>query len=182
MAGSSPAMTRSAPVVTESVAAMADEPFTLRPAGPADAAEVLRLVRALAEYERLADEVTATEDHFARALAGPTPRAHAVLAEAGGSAVGLALWYYTFSTFAGGPDLFLEDLFVEPAHRGTGIGVALFRHLARTARDEGCRRMEWRVLNWNQPSIDFYHRIGARPVQDWTAMQLQGPALAALAA
>ena len=162
--------------------AIGTETFTLRPAAPADAAAVFRLVRALADYERLADQVTATEDHFARALAGPAPRAHAVLAEAGGRAVGLALWYYTFSTFAGGPDLFLEDLFVEPAHRGTGIGVALFRHLARTARDEGCRRMEWRVLNWNQPSIDFYHRLGARPMRDWTVMRLERDALAALAA
>ena len=161
---------------------MAADPFTLRPAAPADAAAVFRLVRALADYERLADQVTATEDHFARALAGPAPRAHAVLAEAGGSAVGLALWYYTFSTFAGGPDLFLEDLFVEPAHRGTGIGLALFRLLARIARDEDCRRMEWRVLDWNQPSIDFYHRLGARPMRDWTVMRLERDALAALAA
>jgi GNAT superfamily N-acetyltransferase len=184
-----PAMTRStavvttgAPVLTGSMSAMAADPFTLRLATPADAAEVLRLVRALAEYERLADQVTATEDHFARALAGPAPRAHAVLAEAGGRAVGLALWYYTFSTFAGGPDLFLEDLFVEPGRRGQGIGLALFRHLARTAQDEGCRRMEWRVLDWNQPSIDFYHRLGARPMQDWTVMRLERDALAALAA
>jgi GNAT superfamily N-acetyltransferase len=157
------------------------DPFTLRDAAPDDAAHVLRLVRALAEYERLLDHVTATEQHFARALAGPAPRAHAVLARVGDEPVGFALWYYTFSTFAGGPDLFLEDIFVAPAHRGTGIGLALFRFLARRARAETCRRMEWRVLNWNQPSIDFYHRLGARPMQDWTVMQLQGPALAALA-
>ena len=160
---------------------MAD-PFVLRPATAADAPHILHLVRALAEYEHLADQVTATADHFARALAAPAPRAHAVLAWVGAAPVGMALWYYTFSTFAGGPDLFLEDLFVEPAHRGSGIGLGLFHHLARAARAEGCRRMEWRVLNWNQPSIDFYHRLGARPMQDWTVMQLRGDALAALAA
>lgn len=161
---------------------MTAEPFTLRPATPADAATVFRLVRALAEYERLAHQVTATEAHFARALAGPAPRAHAVLAEAGGEAVGLALWYYTFSTFAGGPDLFLEDLFVAPGHRGLGIGLALFRHLARIAQADSCRRMEWRVLDWNQPAIDFYHRLGARPMQDWSVMRLERDALAALTA
>ena len=161
---------------------MTAEPLTLRPATPADAATVFGLVRALAEYERLAHQVTATEAHFARALAGPAPRAHAVLAEAGGEAVGLALWYYTFSTFAGGPDLFLEDLFVAPTHRGLGIGLALFRHLARVAQADSCRRMEWRVLDWNQPAIDFYHRLGARPMQDWSVMRLERDALAALTA
>ena len=161
---------------------MTDDPFTLRPATPADAATVFGLVRALAEYERLAHQVTATEAQFARALAGSAPRAHAVLAEAGGEAVGLALWYYTFSTFAGGPDLFLEDLFVAPTHRGLGIGLALFRHLARVAQADSCRRMEWRVLHWNQPAIDFYRRLGARPMQDWSVMRLERDALAALAA
>jgi GNAT superfamily N-acetyltransferase len=156
--------------------------FRLRDATPDDAADVLRLVRALAEYERMLHEVVATEDHFARALAGPAPKAYAALAWLDGQAVGLALWYYTFSTFMGGPDLFLEDLFVDPGHRGTGIGLAFFRYLAHRAQTEKCRRMEWRVLNWNQPSIDFYHRLGARPMQDWTVMQLEGPALAALAA
>jgi GNAT superfamily N-acetyltransferase len=158
------------------------DPCILGDATADDAPHILRLVRALAEYEHLLHEVTATEAHFARALSDPGPRAHAVLAWVAAEPVGLALWYYTFSTFVGGPDLFLEDLFVMPAHRGTGIGLALFRHLARRARAERCRRMEWRVLNWNQPSIDFYHRLGAKPMQDWTVMQLDGPALDALAA
>ena len=157
-------------------------PVILRAARPEDVGDVLRLVRGLADYERLLHEVTASEQHFMAALFAPCPRAHAVLAWIGAAPVGFALWYYTFSTFAGGPDLFLEDIFVEPAHRGAGIGRALFRHLARTARDENCRRMEWRVLNWNQKSIDFYRAIGARPMQDWTVQQLDGPALAALAA
>jgi len=157
-------------------------PVILRAARPEDVGDVLRLVRRLADYERLLHEVTANEQHFMAALFDPCPRAHAVLAWVESAPVGFALWYYTFSTFAGGPDLFLEDIFVEPAHRGTGIGRALFRHLARTAQDENCRRMEWRVLNWNQKSIDFYRSIGARPMQDWTVQQLDGPALAALAA
>ncbi len=157
-------------------------PVILRAARPEDAGDVLRLVRALADYEHLLADVTATEQHFTAALFAPCPRAHAVLAWVDTQAVGFALWYYTFSTFAGGPDLFLEDIFVEPAHRGSGIGRALFRHLARTARTENCRRMEWRVLNWNQKSIDFYRSIGARPMQNWTVQQLDGPALAVLAA
>ena len=141
---------------------------------------VLRLVRGLAEYERLLHEVTATEADFTSALFGPVPRGHAMLAWVDGSAVGVAVWYYTFSTFTCGPDMFLEDIFVEPAHRGQGIGLALFRELAHRAREQNCRRMEWRVLNWNQPAIDFYRRIGARPMQDWTVQQLEGDALAAL--
>ncbi len=155
---------------------------TLREATATDLPHVLRLVRALAAYENLLDHVTATEAHFDTALFGPHPRAHAMLALHDTKPVGFALWYYSFSTFAGGPDLFLEDIFVEPDHRGAGIGLALFRRLAQIARAENCRRMEWRVLNWNQPSIDFYRRLGARPMQDWTVMQLDGPALLALAA
>jgi GNAT superfamily N-acetyltransferase len=154
---------------------------TLRAAEPEDVADVLRLVRALAEYERLAHEVRASEQDFHRALFGPSPRAHAVLAWAGGRAIGLAVWYYTFSTFTAGPDLFLEDLFVEAEHRGRGIGLALFRHLARCARAEGCRRVEWRVLDWNRPAIDFYRRIGARPMRGWNVQQLEGAALDTLA-
>jgi GNAT superfamily N-acetyltransferase len=154
--------------------------FLLREAQPRDVPHVLRLVRGLAEYERLLNHVTATEAEFARALFGPCPRAYAVLAWAGEDAIGLALWYYTFSTFTGGPDLFLEDIFVEPMYRGQGIGLALFRYLAARARAENCRRMEWRVLNWNQPAIDFYQRLGARPIEDWTVQRLEGEALTAL--
>ena len=157
-------------------------PAHLREATPSDLPHILRLVRALAAYENLLDHVTATEAQFDAALFGPHPRARAMLAWHDTTPVGFALWYYSFSTFAGRPDLFLEDIFVEPAHRGTGLGLALFRHLARTARVENCRRMEWRVLNWNQPSIDFYRRLGAQPMRDWTVMQLDGPALHALAA
>lgn len=155
--------------------------FTLRDATPADVPDVLSLVRGLAEYEKLLHEVVATEADFQAALFGPQPRAQAVLAIADGRAVGLALWYYTFSTFTGRPDMFLEDLFVEPAYRGRKIGLGLLRHLARRAVAERCRRIDWRVLNWNRPSIDFYESIGARPMQDWHVRQLGGAALRALA-
>ncbi len=110
---------------------------------------------------------------------GPLPRVHAILAEIDGKSIGLALFYYTFNTFKARPNIFLEDLFVEPGHRGGGIGFALMRHLARRAVAENCRRIEWRVLNWNQPAIDFYQRIGARPIESWHTLQLGGDALVA---
>jgi len=155
--------------------------FSIRPATPADIPQVLRLVRGLAEYEKLTDRCTATEADFHAHLFGPKSIAHAALAEINGHKVGLALWYYTLSTFAGRRRLFVEDVFVEPVHRGAGIGYALFRHMAQVALDEGCNGMEWRVLNWNQPAIDFYRRIGAVPVTDWTTNQLSGDALTRLA-
>ncbi|PPQ25881.1 GNAT family N-acetyltransferase [Rhodopila globiformis] len=154
---------------------------TLRPATPADLPEIVRLIRALAEYEHLLHETTVTDDDLREPLFGPLPRAHAILAEADGRPVGLALFYYTFSTFKARSNIFLEDLFVEPAHRGAGIGLALMRHVARRAVAENCARLEWRVLNWNQPSIDFYQRIGAETMQDWHTRQLGGEALLALA-
>jgi len=156
-------------------------PFALRPATQADTAAVLRLIRALADYERLSHEVTATETDLHATLFGSHPRAHAVLAEINGSPVGVALFYYTLSTFKLRPNIFLEDLFVEPEHRGRGIGRAFMRHLAQRAVAESCGRLEWRVLNWNQPSIDFYRHIGSQPIADWQTWQLSGGALAALA-
>jgi len=160
---------------------MTDTTFTLRPATPSDLPEIVRLLRALAEYEHLLHETTVTEGDLCEPLFGPLPRAHAILAETGGRAVGLALFYYTFSTFKARSNIFLEDLFVEPAHRGAGIGLALMRHLAQRAVAENCARMEWRVLDWNQPSIDFYQRIGTETMQDWHTRQLGGDALVALA-
>jgi len=155
--------------------------FTLSDATPADVPDVLRLVRGLADYERLLHEVVMTEADLHVALFGPQPRAHALLAHDGPRAAGLALWYYTFSTFRGRPDIFLEDLFVEPDLRGRGIGLALLRRLAQRAIAERCRRIEWRVLNWNAPSIAFYESIGATAMQDWHVRQLGGEALARLA-
>lgn len=153
----------------------------LRPATPTDVPKVLRLIRALAEYERLLHEATATEVDLREALFGPLPRIHAVLAEISGNPIGLAVFYFTFSTFKARPNIFLEDLFVDPAYRNAGIGLALLRHIAQRALAENCRRIEWRVLNWNQVAIDFYQRIGAGPIDDWHTRQLGGDALVALA-
>jgi GNAT superfamily N-acetyltransferase len=155
--------------------------LVLRKAGPADVPDVLRLVRGLAEYERMLDRFTATEADFARVLFAPQPLAHALLAEVARHPVGVAIWYYMLSTFTARPILFLEDIFVEPAHRGAGIGLALFRRLARVAREGNCWSMDWNVLNWNQPAIDFYRRVGARPVTDWTVQRLDAQGIAALA-
>ncbi len=152
----------------------------LRPADAADLPAVLRLVHGLAAYENL--PVTATPDDLHAAFFGPTPRIHAVLAERAGAAVGLATWFTSFSTFAGRANLYLEDIFVDPAHRGAGVGRALFRHLARIVLDRGFGRMEWSVLNSNQPAWHFYQSIGAVPVTEWTVQRLSGPALTALAA
>lgn len=155
--------------------------FIIRPAAHTDIPAIHRLIRGLADYERLAPEVTASESDLRGALFGPLPRAHAILADVGGTSVGLALFYYTFSTFKARPNIFLEDLFVEPLHRGSGIGIALMRRLAAQAVAGGCIRLEWRVLNWNQPSIDFYQRIGAEQITDWQTRTLGGDALVSLA-
>ena len=147
----------------------------------ADVPLVLNLVKKLAEYERLAHEVVATEDDFRRALFGPAPVAGALLAFLGPEPVGFALYFATFSTFVGRPGIYLEDIFVEPAHRGKGIGSALLARIARIARDRHCGRLEWSVLTWNEPSIGFYERLGARPMEEWRVFRLAGPALEELA-
>ena len=156
--------------------------FTLRDAVAADVPHIRRLTRALAEYEKLLEHAVATEDDFRAAMFGPVPRAYAILAERPGQPpAGIALWYYTYSTFTGRPDIYLEDLFVEPTERGSGIGLALFRRLAARAVAENSRRIDWQVLKWNQPSITFYEQLGATRMQDWHVMQLGGAALRALA-
>lgn len=153
----------------------------IRPAGPGDAAVLLGLIRALAEYERLLDEVVADEQDIARALAGEAPAVRALIAEAAGEPVGFALYFFNFSTFLGRQGLYLEDLFVLPEHRGERIGRQLMEALAREARTRGARRMDWAVLEWNEPAIGFYRRLGAAPLADWRAWRLDGPALARLA-
>lgn len=154
----------------------------IRAATAVDLPHVLRLIRGLAEYERRLHAFVITETDLHRLMFGPAPLAYAILAELPGIApVGIALYYYTLSTFSGQTDVFLEDLFVEQAHRGAGIGLALLQHLAARARAEHCNVIEWRVLNWNQPAIDFYDRIGSTRMQDWHVRQLGGAALAALA-
>ena len=156
--------------------------LVLRSAGEADTGLVLHFIRALAEYEKLLHEVTATEGDLHRLLTGDRPLAEALIAEWEGTPVGFALWFYSASTFNGLASLYVEDVFVEPAERGRGIGRAIFAHLAAHALKRGCGRMEWSVLDWNAPSIAFYRSIGAKPREGWTLQQLSGPALTALAA
>jgi len=153
----------------------------LRDAMEADVPLVLHYVRALAQYEKLLHEVRATEEDFRRLLFGSPARAAALIAERAGAPCGFALWYYSVSTFDGRPKLYLEDVFVDPAARGKGIGRAIFAELARRAIAAGCSRMEWSVLDWNAPSIAFYRSIGALPREGWTVQRLSGGALRALA-
>ncbi len=153
----------------------------LRMATAEDVPTILGFVRALATYERLEDEVMATEEDFHQSLFGMPARAEALLAEIDGKPVGFAVWFYNFSTFRGRHGLFLEDIFVDPAHRGAGIGRAIFRFLAQRAIAQGCARMDWDVLNWNSTAIRFYRSIGAHPLEGWTRQRLTGRALEALA-
>jgi len=151
------------------------------PAQPGDATLIVTLVQELAEYERLRHEVRLTRDDVARDLFGPRPYAEAVIAREGDEAVGFALWFHNYSTFAGRPGLYLEDLYVRPPFRGRGHGEALLRHLARLAIERGCARFEWAVLDWNAPAIAFYRKLGAVAMDDWTVQRVTGPALQALA-
>jgi GNAT superfamily N-acetyltransferase len=154
----------------------------IRPARPGEAGLILGFIRALAEYERMLDDVVATAADLDAALFGPAPRAFCDIAEADGAPVGFALWFYDFSTFEGRFGIYLEDLFVAPEARGTGAGLALMRRLARRCRDEGLCRLQWQVLDWNTLAIDFYDRLGAGAKSEWITRALSGEALAALAA
>ncbi len=142
---------------------------------------ILDFIRGLAEYEKLAHEVVATEESLRRSLFGPRPDAEVVIACVDGEPAGFALFFHNFSTFVGRRGLYLEDLFVKPAYRGHGVGRRLLQHLARLAVERGCGRFEWWVLDWNAPAIRFYESLGARPMSDWTVYRLTGPALEALA-
>jgi GNAT superfamily N-acetyltransferase len=153
----------------------------VRQAQPDDAELIVRFIHALADYERLAHEVKITPDDVLRDLFGPTPRAFCDIAEQDGAPVGFALWFYNYSTFEGAFGIYLEDLFVVPEARGTGAGLALMRRLARRCRDEGLKRVEWAVLDWNAPTIAFYDRLGATAKTEWITRQLAGAALAQLA-
>ncbi len=155
--------------------------LSIRDATAADVPLLLRLIRALAEYERLADAVVATEPALTRALFAEHPRAHALIAECDGGAAGFALYFFNFSTFLARAGLHLEDLFVLPERRGQGIGRALLVELARRAESEGCGRMEWAVLEWNEPAIRFYRALGAEPLGDWRTFRMTAPTIAALA-
>ncbi len=151
----------------------------IRSASVEDVPEILRLIRGLAEYEKLEHEVVATEERLRRSLFGERPAAEAVLGMLGGRAVGFAVFFHNYSTFRACPGLYLEDLFVEPAHRGSGYGKALLLHLARLAVQRGCERMEWSVLDWNAPAIGFYRSLGAQLLDDWRICRLTGDALKA---
>jgi len=154
---------------------------SIRPAVPTDAALILSFICDLAEYEKLSHEVTATEIDVRAKLFGENPRVFCHIAEVDGEAAGFAVWFFNFSTFLGKHGLYLEDLFVRPKFRGTGVGKALLAHLARHAVAEGCGRLEWWVLDWNAPAIEFYKSLGAEPMADWTVFRLTGEALERLA-
>ena len=160
---------------------MKTENFAIRPATAADVPIILELIRALATYERAPNDVTATEDGLSKVLFGEKPAAEVLLAFENDRAVGFALFFHNFSTWLGKPGLYLEDLFVRPEDRGKGYGRALLVELAKIARDRGCGRLEWAVLDWNEPAIEFYKRLGARPMEDWTVFRLAGESLTRLA-
>jgi GNAT superfamily N-acetyltransferase len=141
----------------------------------------LDLIYALAEYEKLAHAVTATQERLRETLFGIKPAAEVLLAHWDQECAGFAVFFPTYSTFLAQPGLYLEDLYVKPHLRGNGIGAALLKHLARIAMDRGCGRLEWEVLDWNQPSIEFYEKLGAVQVQEWTKYRLTGEALKTLA-
>ena len=155
---------------------------TVRPAAPAEMAQVLAFIRELARYEQLEHQVSATEADLTAALFGPRPYAEVVFACLEGVPVGFALFFHNFSTFLGKPGIYLEDLFVRPEARGRGVGKQLLAWLARTALERGCARLDWAVLDWNEPAIGFYRSLGAVALDEWTAFRLSGAALAALAA
>jgi GNAT superfamily N-acetyltransferase len=161
---------------------MSTPDITIRPVREEDIDLVLAFIRELAEYERLAHEVTATAPDIRAALFGARPYAEAVLGCIDGEACGFALYFHNFSTFVGKPGLYLEDLYVRPAARGRGLGSRMLAWLARLALQRGCGRFEWAVLDWNEPALKVYRALGARAADDWTLHRVTGEALVRLAA
>ena len=155
--------------------------FVLRPAEPRDGAELDRLIRELAVYEKLEEQKVGTPEALHAALFGERPACEAIIAERHGRAVGFALFFTTFSTFLARPGIYLEDVFVEPEHRGAGIGRAILRRLAALAVERGCGRFEWRVLDWNEPSIRFYESLGGKVLPEWELVRMTAPEFTALA-
>lgn len=155
--------------------------LSIRPAIEADVPTVALLIRALARYEKLEDEVTMTEDKLRTSMFGARRYAEAVIAEDDGEAVGFALFFHNYSTFLAQPGIYLEDLYVHESQRGKGVGKALLAHLAQIAVDRNCGRLEWAVLDWNVDAIGFYQRLGAKPNAEWTVYRLTGDALTRLA-
>lgn len=154
----------------------------VREASAEDVPLILTLIGELAEYERLSHEVVATEDSLQEWLFGEKPVAEVLIAERTAEAAGFALFFHSFSTFLGRPGIYLEDLYVRPAFRGRGMGKAMVVHLAKLAKERGCGRLEWSVLDWNEPSIRFYESLGAVAMDDWTVHRVTGEALDRLAA
>jgi GNAT superfamily N-acetyltransferase len=164
----------------EVIQQMSDD-VTIRPATEHEIPVVLAFIRELAQYEHLEHEAVATEEDLRRALFGSRPYAEVVFACVDGTPVGFALFFHNFSTFLGRPGIYLEDLFVRPEARGRGVGKRLLAWLAATAVERGCGRLEWAVLDWNEPSIGFYHSLGAVPMDEWRTFRLTGAALGLLA-
>ena len=154
---------------------------TIRDATPDDVATILRFIRELAEFEREADKVVATEALLHEAMFGERPVAETVIAERDGVPLGMALFFHNFSTWTGWKGLYLEDLYVTPEARGSGVGGALLKHLAGIALDRGCTRFEWSVLDWNERAIEFYRSVGAVAMDEWTVNRVSGDALTKLA-
>lgn len=155
--------------------------IAIRPATPADLPLIAGLICDLAAYEKLAHEVRFDEATLGEKLFGARPYAEVVIGELGGTPQGFALFFHNFSTFEGRPGIYLEDLFVRPAARGSGLGKALLAHLAKLGVERGCARLEWSVLDWNTPSIGFYQSLGAKLMDEWTVMRVDGDALTKLA-
>ena len=155
--------------------------LTITIASERDIPHILTFIKALAEYERLADSVVATEEGLRATLFGPRPYAECVIARWKGEPAGFALFFHNYSTFLARPGVYLEDLFVNPEFRGKGIGRSLLQYLAGVAVERNCGRLEWSVLDWNAPAIGFYKSLGAEPLEDWTIFRVKGEALARLA-
>jgi GNAT superfamily N-acetyltransferase len=167
--------------MSEIAPATAAAAVTVRVASPADTSLILAFIRDLADYERLAHAVEATEADIRRDLFGENPRCFCEIVEADGAPVGFALWFYNYSTFRGSAGIYLEDLFVKPQARGLGAGKALLRRLAQRCVDANLGRLEWSVLNWNTDAIEFYDSLEAATMNDWTVRRLYGEALTRLA-
>jgi GNAT superfamily N-acetyltransferase len=155
--------------------------FTIRPASEADAPLILSFIKELAEYEQLLDQVVATEETIREQLFGARPVAEVIIGHLDDAPAGFALFFHNFSTFLGKPGIYLEDLYVRPEFRGRGIGRALLAHLALVARERGCGRLEWAVLDWNEDAIRFYKSLGAVAMSEWTVFRVTGEALDSLA-
>jgi GNAT superfamily N-acetyltransferase len=158
------------------------ESIHIEPATERDVPLILEFVRGLAEYEKHLDYVEATEERIRQTIFGAEPAAHVLFAYENDTAVGFAVYFNTYSTFVGLPGLYLEDLYVKPEARGKGVGRALLRYLAKLAKEQGCYRIEWAVLRWNEPAIEFYKKLGAVPMDEWNVYRLSGNELDRLAA